>query len=35
MEGKTKTPIGAKLAAERTIKRIGLEPEVEIMRPKS
>lgn len=33
MTGKTQTPMGAKRAAERTIKRIGLVPEVEIMWP--
>lgn len=35
MGGTTKTPIGAKLAAERTIKRIGYKTDIKILRPKS
>lgn len=35
MEGTTRTPIGAKRAAKRSIKRIGHKAEVEILGPKT
>lgn len=34
MSGNAKTPIGAKRAVQRTIKRLGFQSEVEILRPK-
>jgi hypothetical protein len=35
MSGVTETPMGAKRAAERTIKRLGFKPEVKILWPKN
>ncbi len=34
MEGSTKTPMGAKYAAKRTIERINCEAEIKILWPK-
>ncbi len=35
MKGKTKTPVGAKRAAKRTIERMGYIAEVEILGPRT
>lgn len=34
MSGMMKTPSGAKVAAKRTIKRLGMKADVKILRPK-